>query len=190
MSDLLVGRDRRALFIGLTAIAGLLLAFRGIPAWLRWRAETRAVAAAAIEQQQRRDAIVAGFAKSLDSLEARTDRLEKLGDAFVMGSTPAEAASTLAGIVAELARGSLVRLDAIEMKVDTSDRRRLPRISVEAQATADISGLSALLHRIERGPTLLAVRRLSVRAQAIEAAANQPETLALRFTVEGLALVR
>jgi type II secretion system (T2SS) protein M len=183
-------RDRRALLVGLTAIAGLLLAFRGIPAWLRWRSDARATAAEAIAQERRRDAVVTGLARSLDSLEARTERLQQLGPAFVTGTTPAEAASTLAGLVAEMARASLVRLDAIEMKVDSADRRRLPRVKIEAQATADVAGLAALLRRFEQGPTLLAVRRLSVRAPAVDGAANQPETLALRFTVEGLALVR
>jgi hypothetical protein len=190
MSTRLRLRDRRALLVGLGAIASLLLLFRGLPAWLRWRAEVRATAAEAIGQERRRDVIVTGFARSLDSLEARTDRLQRLGPAFVTGTSPAEAASTLAGMIAEMARASLVRLDAIEMRVDSADRRRMPRVRVEAQATADIAGLAALLRRVERGPALLAVRRLSVRAQAIDGASNQPETLALRFTVEGLALVR
>lgn len=183
-------RDRRALLAALIVIPGLVVGFRGLPAWLRWRADVQATAAELLAQAQRRDAIVADFARALDSLEARTDRFEHLGAAFVTGATPAEAASTLAGIVAEMARSSLVRLDAIEMKVDSSDRQHQPRVRVEAQATADIAGLAALLRRFEQGPTLLAVRRLSVRTQAIDGASNQPETLALRFTVEGLALVR
>ncbi len=183
-------RDRRALLVGLTVIGGLVLAFQALPAWLRWRSEARAAAAEVIAQERHRDAIVGGFARSLDTLEARTERLEKLGPAFVTGKTPAEAASTLAGVVAEIARASLVRLDAIEMKVDSADPRRLARVRLDAQATADIAGLSSLLRRFEQGPTLLAVRRLSVRAPAVDGAANQPETLALRFTVEGLALVR
>ena|SRR5436309_3522022 len=183
-------RDRRVLLFGLSTIVSLLFLFRAVPAWLRWRADARATAAEAIAYERRRDAIVAGFGPSLDSLEARTDRLQKLGPAFVTGTTPAEAASTLAGMIGEVARASLVRLDALEMRVDSSDRSHLPRVRVDAQATTDIAGLSALLRRLEHGPTLLAVRRLSVRAAAIDGAANQPETLALRFTVEGLALIR
>jgi hypothetical protein len=183
-------RDRRALLAALVVIPALILGFRGLPAWLRWRGEVRAAAAEVIAQEQRRDAIVADFARSLDSLEVRTERFEKLGAAFVTGSTAAEAASTLAGMVAEMARASLVRIDAIEMKVDSTNKPHLPRVRVEAQATADIAGLSALLRRFEQGPALLALRRLSVRAPAIDAASNQPETLGLRFTVEGLALIR
>lgn len=190
MNALLRIRDRRALLGGIAAIALLVVLFRGLPAWLRWRSEARAVAAEAIAQERRRNAIVTDFARSLDSLEARTDRLENLGPAFVTGTTAAEAASTLAGMVAEIARASLVRLDAIEMKVDSSDRQHLPRIRVDAQATADVAGLSALLRRFEQGPPLLAVRRLSVRTLAVDAAPNQAENLALRFTVEGLGLIR
>lgn len=183
-------RDRRALIIGVATIGGLVLSARAVPAWWRWRTEVRASAAEAIAQKRRVEVVVAGFSQSLDSLEARMTRLKRLGPAFLTGATPAEAASMLAGLVGEVARSSLVRLDAIEMRVDTARGRDLPRVRVEAQATADIAGLAALLQGLEKGPTLLAVRQLSVRPQALDAPANQIESLAIRFTVEGLALLR
>lgn len=183
-------RDRRALVIGIATIGGLVVCLRAMPAWWRWRTTLRESAAEAIAQQRRVEGVVSRFSQSLDSLDARIARLKSMGPAFVTGATPAEAASLLAGLVGEIARSSLVRLDAIEMHVDSARGSEMPRVRIEAQATADIAGLAALLHGLEKGPTLLAVRRLTVRPQALDAPANQIETLAIRFRVEALALLR
>ena len=73
-------------------------------------------------------------------------------------------------------------------------RARVLRVLTEAgdevQATADIAGLGSFLYGLEKGPTLLAVRRLDVRPQNVDSPGDQVETLAIRLTVEGLALVR
>ena len=136
------------------------------------------------------DAVVAGFSQSLDTLGARVTRFRSMGPAFLSGATSAEAASMLTAIVGEIARSSLVRIDAMELHVDSARGGfDMPRVRLDAQATADIAGLAALVRSLEKGPTLLAVRRLSVRPQSIESPANQVESLTIQFTVEGLALV-
>lgn len=187
---LLAVRDQRALVLGAVTMLGLVLALRGVPAWRAWRAEARAVAAELQSQEARSDALLAGFAGSLDTLEARTARLLALGPALLSGETPAEAGSTLAALLAEVARESLVRLEAVDIRVDTSKAHALPRVAVEVQATADIAGLSAFLYGLEKGPALLAVRRLVIRPQAVDGPADQLETLSIRLAVEGPALVQ
>ncbi len=187
--DMLASRDRRALIAGVAAIAGIVLCFRAVPAWWRWRADVRATAPEAFAQERRVTSVVAGFSESLDSLGARVGRLRGMGPAFLTGATPTEAASMLAAIVGETARASLVRIDAIEIHVDSARGAGIPHVRVEAQAVADIAGLAALLQGLEKGPTLLAVPQLSVRPQAIDGPPNQVESLAIRFTVEGLALL-
>lgn len=190
MIETLAPRDRHALFFGMVAIAGLVALGRGVPAWWRWRAETRADAVESIAQEQRVRAIIADFSQSVDTLSARIERFRRLGQVFLPGATTAEAAASLTAIVGEIARSSLVRIDGMELRVDTaSSPLDMPRVRLEAQATADVSGLASLLRDLERGPTLLAVRSLSVRPQSIESPANQVETLTIRFTVEGLALL-
>jgi len=82
-----------------------------------------------------------------------------------------------------------VRLDAVEVRIDTAKTRALPRITVDLQATADIAGLAVLLRDLEDGPALLAVRRVSVRPQNPDVLQNQVELLSVRLTVEGAALV-
>jgi hypothetical protein len=183
-------RDRRTLMAGVAAIALLIACFRVVPAWLRWRAALRTEAAEAITYEHRSRDIMRRFAVSLDSLEARAARLQTLGSSLLTGETRQEAAANLTAVLAELARASLVRLDAIEVRSDSAADRALSRIRVEAQATADIAGLAGLLRNLQAGPPLLAVRALSVRPQAIDAPADRPELLSIRFTIEGVALVR
>ena len=190
MNGSLAHRDQRALALGAAGILGLLVAFRAGPAWRVWRAEARAAAFEGMSQVARTDAVLGSFPATLDSLEARTARVRATGPALLTGDTPAEAGSTLAGLLGELSRQTLVRLDAIDIRVDTSKARVLRRVTVEVQATADVAGLGSFVARLEKGPTLLAIRRLEVRAQNVDGPGDQVETLAIRLTVEGLALVR
>jgi hypothetical protein len=182
-------RDQRALTIGVAAIAGLVAGARGLPSWLEWRAEARAAAVEKLTEAGETAAVLAGLSESLDSLEARTDRMVKLAPALFVGETPAEAGANLTAAVSEMARASLVRLDAVETRVDTSGHRDLPRVRLDAQATADVTGLAELLQRLEAGPTLLVVRRLTVRTFNPQADSTEVETLSVRLTVEGLAFV-
>ncbi len=186
----LAPRDQRALMLGVMCILGLVGVFRVVPAWRAWRAEARAEAIERLSEVAHADAVLGGFADALDTLEARTRRVRALGPGLLTGDTPAEAGSMLSGLLAELSRQTLTRLDAIDIHLDTSKTYVLPRVTAEIQATADITGLASFVQALERGPTLLAVRRLEVRPQNPDTPADQVETLAIRLAVEGVALVR
>lgn len=187
---LLSARDRRTIAVGATVVMGLVGVLRGLPAWRAWRADARAAAVEMLSRAGRTEAVLAGSSQALDTLEVRTARLRQVVPALLAGETPAEAASMLTAVIADVARRSLVRLDAMEVRVDTSDRKSLPRVSLDAQATADVRGLASLLYSLERGPTLLAVRRLVVQPANVQSPPDQIENLSIRLTVEGLALVR
>jgi hypothetical protein len=192
MMESLQPRDRRVLLFGAIAIGLMVTVARGVPAWRRWNEAARSSATDLTARAARGDAVVSGLAESLDTLDARTARLGALKSALLAGETPADAGSNLAVIVAEAARGAAVRLDAVEVRIDTMmgpKARTLPRISVEVQATADITGLAALLRDLEDGPALLAVRRVAVRPQNPEAPPTEIEALSVRLTIEGTALV-
>jgi len=192
MMESLQPRERRVLLLG-TIVIGLMIAVgRGVPAWRRWNEAARTSAADLTARAARGDAVVRGLAESLDTLDARTARLGALKAALLAGETPADAGSNLAVLVAEAARGAAVRLDAVEVRIDTtmgSKARTLPRIAVEVQATADITGLAAFLRDLEDGPALLAVRRIAVRPQNPEGPPSKVEALSVRLTIEGTALV-
>ena len=189
MMESLQPRERRVLLFGATVIGLMVTVARGVPAWRRWNEAARTSAVDLTARAAHGDAVVRGLAESLDTLEARTARLGALKSALLAGETPADAGSNLAVIVAEAARRAPVRLDAVEIRIDTTKARTLPRITVDVQATADITGLAALLRDLEDGPGLLAVRRVAVRPQNPEGPPNEVETLSVRLTIEGTALV-
>jgi hypothetical protein len=168
----------------------LLIGFRGLPAWRAWRSDARAAAVERITQAAQTDAVLAGLESNLDTLEGRSARMLAVAPALLTSDTPAEAASNLAALVADAARTASVRLDAVEIRVDSAKTHALPRVSVEVQATADVVGLASLLRRLEGGPTLLAVRRLAVRPQNPASPPDQAELLSVRVTVEGVALIQ
>jgi len=183
-------RDRRALVLGVLGTIGLVLAFRVVPAWVAWRRTAQADAAELMTRAQRTNELLGGFALALDTLRARKTQVVAMGPVLLTDETETGAASNLAAFLQDLARQSSVRLDAVEMHVDSSKTRGLPLITVSLQATTDIAGLGAFLLLIERGPTLLAIRKLGVRPQNPDAPADQVEMLSIQLTVEGLALVR
>ena len=184
------GRDRRALVLGASAICGLVLAFRAVPAWERWRRNARNDAAEIMTRAERTRALLGGFPRALDTLQARRAQVAAMGPALLTDETASGAASNLAAFLGELARQSSVRLDAVELHVDSSKTRELPLVTASLQATTDIAGLSSFLRLLEQGPTLLAVRALGVRPQNAEAGGDQPEMLSIQLTVQGLALIR
>lgn len=182
-------RDRRTLLIGLATIGGLVASFRGVPLWRAWQAGQRSAAADAIARAGRIESTVSSFSASLDTLEARTARLTKGGSAFLIGDTLPAAAGMLAGILAEAARSSLVRINTLHTSMPQSQGAQIPRVMVDLEATADIAGLAMLLRQLEGGPVILAIRRLSVRPQSVEGLPSSTELLSVRLTVEALAMV-
>ena len=112
-----------------------------------------------------------------------------MGAGLIAGDSAAAAAASLAALLGQIARTAPARIDMIKTSVVTGDSAVLPRVVLEAQVTADIAGLAGLLRGLERGPRLLAIRRLQVQPDNVEVRADQIEMLTVRLKVEGLALV-
>lgn len=183
-------RDRRTLLFGGAIIGGLFLSLRGVPSWLAWRTEQRSAAAFAMARATQVASTVSHFSVTLDTLEARTTRLMKVGEAFLDADTLANAESMLSQVIGEAARASMVRIESMETRSLKSERGALPRVTVELRATGDITGLSALIRHLESGPTMIAVRKLRVRPQDPASPDDQPEVLAFGLTLEALVLER
>jgi len=185
----LAGRDRRALLIGTVSILVMLVSYRGIPAWMTWRAEARIDARDAMQQSLQMNQVLDALPPSLDTLQARTRLLLEHTPALFVGGTRDAAASEMMDAVRTMARASWVRIDDVIIIQDTAGSNTLSPIELRLHGVGDVVGLAAFLSRLESGPLLLAVRNLSVTPESIESAANQVEVLDLQLTVEGLALV-
>lgn len=179
-------RDRRALWIGVIVIGGTLLLTRGIPALSAWTRERRASA-----DELRRELIELeqGIAEQRSRkalLSSRAAELAALDHGVLPGETPASAAASLARLVGIAADSSNVHVRSTQLRVDSVRAEEVYiTVAVRIDASSDVRGLTQLLARLERGPTLLVIRSLYV---------TQPEPLAemeaLRIELEVAGLMR
>ncbi len=182
-------RERRTIGGG-GALMLALLAVRAVPLWSSATAESRAAAREAVREASLAEASVRARGAVRDSLASRSARLIRLAPAFLSGDTPAAAAASLAGIVSGAAALSRVQLGALQPRGDSASGGSFTRIAVRAEATGDVKGIMALIAALERGPTLLAVRQLSITQSEPAAPDTQMEALRAELLVEGLALNR
>jgi hypothetical protein len=185
-----VSRDRRALTLGAGLILILLLAFRGVPAWLAWRADSVASAAELSAELRRARTAVRDVRSALDTTQARVARFSAAGPSFLVARTPAEAPEVLAELVREAARLSSVEVQSLESRVDTAGGPALRHVSATVQGTGDVWGVAALLYRLEGHEALLAVREVSIHPQSVDTPPDGVESLRVRMRIEGLAAVQ
>jgi hypothetical protein len=160
----------------------------GLPAWRRWDAEERQAAAEILQAEARARASVARGGLLRDSLAARQQRFIGLAPLLLRGDTPAMGAATLASLVAAAATESSVRLGPVQIRPDTMARGVFGRVDVRAEITGDVRGVMAFLRALERGPTLIAVRELSISQPEPAAAPERAEALHVEVDVQALML--
>jgi hypothetical protein len=183
-------RDRRTLAIGAIVILLLVLFSRGLPAWRRWDAGTRASAEKMATEAARAEQIVRLLPAALDSLEARKARFITLGSGVLEGGSTAASGAALASLVSGAAARAGVQIGSVQVRPDTASAGTFMRISVRADGTGDLPAITRLLAMLEGAPELLAVRALSITQPAPGGPAEQPEALRLEISVEGLALAK
>ena len=184
-------RDRRVLAVGALVIGLLLLLGRGLPAWRRWDAETRASAAEMTAEAARARAAVRALPALRDSAAARGGRLVALAPAVLDGGSAASAGAELASLVSGAATRAGVQLGAVQLSPpDTAARTVFTRVRVRTDATGDLPRLLRFMQALEGGPALLSVREWAVAQPNAGGPAELPEALRLELTVEGLAAPR
>lgn len=189
MRTLLSSRDLRTLLAGAGVIGALLLVSRGIPAWRRWDADSRAGAAEMTAALARAEADQRTLKALGDSAEARRERLVEAAPLVVDGNTPAAASATLASLVSGAAATAGVSVGAADLaQGDSASRGYFYPVSVRGDATGDLPGILRFLALLEGAPELLVVREAAITQPDAGGPADRPETLRLEFTVEGLAL--
>jgi hypothetical protein len=179
-------RDRRALLAGIAAIAFVLAVTRGVPAWLDWQREARGADAEARDLLARERSLIEHGAAVRESTSARGRRLLALAPAILSGDAPSDAGATLAGVLSGAAALAGVRLGSVQLRGDSLSRGAFTRIGARMDVTGDIRGVMAMLASLERGPTLLAVRSLSISQPDLTAGDDRVEALHVEIDVEGL----
>jgi hypothetical protein len=179
-------RDRRALSIGAAAILGLILLGRGLPALLSWERKEATRAQAQGAELARARVEIARARAVQDSAREHGARIVALAPLLLGGDSPATATATLAGIVSGAAARANVRVGALQLHADTASKSTFVRVGVRGEVTGDIAGVTAMLASLERGPTMLAIRELSITQPEPAAASDHMEALHVELVVEGL----
>lgn len=181
-------REQRALAMGGAIVLALAVLGRGLPALIRWDGQSRVATRDVREQSARADQLITKAVAVRDSATMRGRQLIALAPLLLDGGSSSTASATLAGLVSGAAAKANVRLGSLRLAVDTSAHGVFARISVRGDGTGDVRGVSMLFSELERGPTLLAVRELSISQPDPTAPSDQIETLRVEFIVEGLSL--
>jgi len=181
-------RDRRALLFGACVMLIVLVGRNVVPALLTWERGVRDAASRNEEKLGRAKLLLRRAAQVQDSLKSRSARVVALAPALLGGDSPATASATLAGIVSGAAARANVRIGALQLSADTATRGVFTRVSVHGDATGDIAGITAMLSALEGGPTLLAIRELSITQPEPGAPSDHAEALRVELAVVGLML--
>lgn len=179
-------RERRVLALGIASIALILALGRGVPVWLERSVTIRTSAASLVAKAERARASVAHFQVTRDSLGARKRRLLALAPHMATGETPAVAGAKLASLIATTATESNLRLGSVQVRPDSGTEAVFTRVTVRAEGTGDVRGVTDFVRALERGPKLLAVRSFSVSQPEPNAPSDRVEALHLELTVESL----
>jgi len=190
MISVIISRDRRALVAGVVVVVSLVAFARGLPALRRWQADVRDSSAALTQEAARARITVARERTTRDSLVARQRRFIALAPLLLRGETPAMGSATLASLISTAATAASVRLGPVQVQADTVARGVFSRVGVRAEITGDVRGVSAFLSTLERGPTLVAVRELTIAQREPAAAADRAEALHVTVAVEALMVRR
>lgn len=180
-------RDRRTLIAGVAVMLSIVLIGRGLPALQRWQSDREAAAL----QSMRMVAIAFRSIRQLPmlrrSVAARVRRLSLADSTLLHGDSPAAAAAELASVLSDIADENDVEVAALSMHADSGFRSDFARASVRLSGTTDVQGLAAMLHDIEAGSHLLAVRELVVGQPDAGAPDTRPEALHVELLIDGLA---
>jgi hypothetical protein len=181
-------RDRRVLAAGVAAIVALLGVARGLPTLRQWQSESRDSASVLVQEVARVRTTMARDHATRDSLAARQERFIALAPLLLRGETPAMGGAILASLISTAATAASVRLGPVQVHADTAARGVFSRVGARAEITGDVHGVGAFLSILERGPTLLAVRELTISQLEPAAAPDRAEALHVALTVDALML--
>jgi hypothetical protein len=188
VSPVATSRDSRVLIAGVATIVVLLGVARGIPTLRQWQSESRDSAGALAQEVAHLRTTMARDHVTRDSLAARQRRFIALAPVLLRGETPAMGGAVLASLISTAATAASVRLGPVQLHADTEVRTVFSRVGARAEITGDVRGVGAFLSILESGPTLVAVRELTISQLEPAAAPDRAEALHVALSVDALML--
>jgi len=182
-------RERRAIVLGLSAIALTWGALRGVP---KARAAAHALgerrAAAEIALIRAREAL-ALEPVARESLGVRAARLVAWAPRLFGGATASEAAAELSSFVTGAAAVRRVRVIRQDARPDSS-ASLFVRLTLRLEAEGDVEGLAGWIASLEESPRLIEVQSLGISAPEPGASPGQAERLHAELVLVGWGAIR
>jgi Tfp pilus assembly protein PilO len=183
-------RERRTITICVSIAAALLLPARVIPAW-QTAYYTRSATLQELQAELvRAEHLVANAPAIRDSLISRHERFLALAPRIVSASNASVAAANLAALLSGAAQGSMLRVTSMQARADSMAGSPFIRITVSTDLTGDIRGVASFLRLLEEGPTMVAVRQISITPVDPASPSDRPEVITMQLVAEGIAILR
>ena len=125
-----------------------------------------------------------------ESLAARRARLAALDSTLLSGQSASAAAADLTAAVEQFAMDAGVKMNALQIAVDSALSGSVAHVRVRFTGVADVMGLSAFLRMVEGGDIPLVVRELVVAQPDAAGPSSKPEALRIEILIEGIAIIR
>lgn len=178
-------RPRRAVLLGVAAVAGGWILLRAVPTAIVWVREAQEALETRRGALERLQSDLAGLDAIGDTTKALQARVVALAPRILSGASAAEAENDLGGRVTLATNRGLVKLTGTVSVPDSAVRGALRRAGVRASFQGDIRGLVATLRGLERDPGALLLDDLRILAANPQEAENVPEVLRVELTVRG-----
>jgi hypothetical protein len=175
-------REKRTVIIGGGFVLAMLLLFKALPAFNKWRADVRATAESVAAERALAERAVSLRADYDDSLKVVTDRYMAMHTAVMEDESGAD----LAAILADAADGAGMRLGAVQITADTTVKNGLIFVSVRADITGDVRGVTTLLQTLESGTPIVRIDKLAISNTDPASPRERPENLRAEITVSGI----
>jgi hypothetical protein len=172
-----------------TTLAGCLVVImvvRGVPAWRDWYARELEDARETLQDARHVETRLAALPSLMDSLEARTDRLQQLMPWILPGDSPAEAAAMLSEMISSLSDLNQLDLSGLQVTMDTTSSHAFGDVVARFTVVGTFGRVLRLLAEVEAGTLLLSVAGLTITP----AGHAEPAAASVRaeVTVSGLSL--
>jgi hypothetical protein len=179
-------REHRIVLGGGLLILALVTTSHVLPPLLRWRLKMVEMAAETTGEANRARMVTNESPATSALLSRKKREFVALAPVFLGTKSRADAAGSLAALISGTAQYSGMRIGSIQIRADTSVDDVIKRVQARASLTGDVRGVMSLLHSLERGPELIAVRELSLNQPEPGSAAEKPEALQLEILVQGV----
>jgi hypothetical protein len=177
-------RERRMILYGGVAVAIIVL-LRVMPSMVSWHRREKLQARNARSALANARAAIASHEAVAARIVEKRGALVIASSQLVRGHTPAESEGIMGALVSDAAEGRVTLLTA-EPRVDSAAVGRLARLHLLVTAEGNALGLAHFLWNLERGPTLVVVRELTIGRSAPLVQGGGDEILRIELLVEAL----